>query len=106
MCVYPNLISRFPEEKSHIAQVTRILHQFPVIKQLNRYLKTRLYLYFKKYYLFLFKINFFIYLKLFSYINFKNKKNIILIYFNIKNILKNKYNHTPEHFKQSHTRTL
>jgi hypothetical protein len=28
----------------------------------------------------------------------KNKKNIILIYFDIKNILKNNYNHT---FKQT-----
>ena len=32
-----------------------------------------------------------------SKIIFKNKKNIILIYFKIKNILKNNYYHTPKH---------
>ena len=34
---------------------------------------------------------------LISNIIFKNKKNIILIYFKIKNIFKNNYYHTLEH---------
>jgi hypothetical protein len=37
---------------------------------------------------------------LISKIIFKNKKNIILIYFKIKNIFKNNYYHTLEHSRR------
>jgi len=62
---------------------------------------TRVFLKFKKILFFLLKINIFLCFGLFWCANFKNNfkkiKKIILMYFNIKNTLKNNHNHTPKH---------
>jgi hypothetical protein len=58
------------------------------------------------YFFIYFKLIFFVFLDYFyaliSKIIFKNKKNIILIYFWVKNILKNNRNHTLKHVLRIH----
>jgi hypothetical protein len=55
---------------------------------------------FKFYFYFLLKINFFMFwivlMRWSQKLFFKEWKNIILMYFNMKSILKNNYNHTPK----------